>query len=688
MFYLIIFIFTFCLYANTLWHQWALDDMMIFKENIHVTKGIQGYWEIMTTFSAHSTLDNPESYQYRPLSQLQFATEWYFFPDTPSVYHFFNILYYALGCVLLFVVLRKLFNNKSQFFSLVIVLIYAAHPMHTEVVANIKSRDEIMLLVFASATILFSLSYIDKRKKYYLLLVFLSFLAALFSKENAVTFLAAIPITIYFFRQATRKDYLNLFIALLLPTIILLLARFVVLSEYPTNSVTIMQNYLSGETLFSRWACAIMLLGKYLLLLIIPYKQVCDYSYSQLPYMDFGSWQTLASLLVYGFLTVYAILGIKKKNLIAFCIFFFIITISVYSNLIYLIGSSFADRFLFIPSIGYCIAVVCLFYKFDDFDKISLNELNIRNLATITIIASILLLFSIKTVIRSADWENNITLYQADIKKSPNSARLNCFYGESLRDKAFEYQNKPYSTLEEKEQNDFGYLFYTRESIRFIRKSLDIYPRNATACDRMGVAYYSLFTYYQNYNFLDSAEKYYLESLSINPHSAITNYNAGLLYYKRENYQKAKHHYLASASNDRSKNNNYLELGSTYSMLGHLDSAALYFGKFRTIYPDSMSNYITSYLAIAHFQNNEMDAAISLCNDVIRADYTYLFAYQLKIYFFNQSKQFENALKTANEIIIIAPNAPIGYIEKGNIFHATNQLDSAQYYYEIAKTRK
>ena len=687
-FYAIIFIFTFCLYANTLGHQWALDDFSIFKDNILVTKGIGAYKEIMTTFTTYSTINNPEAYQYRPLSPLQFAAEWSFFPDNPSVYHFFNVLYYAIGCVLLFIVLRKLFNTKSQFFSLIIVLIYIVHPMHTEVVANIKSRDEILLLLFTTATILLVLLYIDKQKKKYLLAAFFTFLLALFSKESAVTFLAAIPVTVYFFRQATFKDYRNLIAVLLLPVIIYLAIRFAVLNEYETHSVPLMANYLANETLFSRWACAIMLLGKYLLLLFIPYQQVCDYSYNQLPYVDFGSWQTLLSLFVYAFLVIYAISGIKKKKPMAFCIFFYIITISICSNLIYLIGSSFADRFLFIPSIGYCITVVYLLFELGNFDDLTLNKFNIRSLVSVILLSSILLSFSIKTVIRSADWENNFTLYQADIEKCPNSAKLNCLYGEALRDKAFESQNQSYSTQEEKEQNDLGFLFYMRESINSIHKSFDIYEKNASACDRLGVAYYSLFTYYQNPKLLDSAEKYYLKSLSINPRSTITNYNAGLLYSQREDYQKAIYYYLASAANSHSLDRSYLELGTAYSKLGNLDSARFYFGKFSAIYRDSMSSYINAHLALAHFQMGDMETAVALCDDVIKTDYHYFFAYQLKIYFFKQRKQIANALKTADDIIRIAPYNPIGYSEKGIIFYSVNQLDSSRYYYEIAKSMR
>jgi NADH:ubiquinone oxidoreductase subunit 6 (subunit J) len=119
-----------------------------------------------------------------------------------------------------------------------------------------------------------------------------------------------------------------------------------------------------------------MLLGKYLLLLIFPYQQVCDYSFNQLPLVGFGSWQTLLSLLIYVALIIYAIRSLRKKSPVAYGIFFFIITMSIYSNLVYLIGSSFADRFLFIPSLGYCMAIVYLLYQYADKKKAH-NKLHI-----------------------------------------------------------------------------------------------------------------------------------------------------------------------------------------------------------------------------------------------------------------------------------------------------------------------
>ena len=231
--------------------------------------------------------------------------------------------------------------------------------------------------------------------------------------------------------------------AISIPVIIYLIARFAVLSDYTSSELSTINNYFAEQTLLTRWACAIMLLGKYLLLLIFPYQQVCDYSLNQLPLVGFGSWQTLLSLLIYVALIIYAIRSLRKKSPVAYGIFFFIITMSIYSNLVYLIGASFADSFLFIPSLGYCMAIVYLLYQYAD--KKSTQQASYitpSRLISGGLLIIMLLFFTVKTYTRSTEWENNFTLYGADIKKSENSARLNFLWGEALRDKAIEYQNK------------------------------------------------------------------------------------------------------------------------------------------------------------------------------------------------------------------------------------------------------
>ncbi|MBQ5572052.1 MAG: hypothetical protein IIT38_04170, partial [Bacteroidales bacterium] len=118
-----VFVFAILLYANTFHHGWVLDDSFLFKDNKFVTAGVLGWKDIMMNHSQAGAEFLPETFQYRPVSQLLFALEWEISPDNTTFYHIMNVLWNALCSVLLFVLLRMMFKRRSWIFPLLITLI-------------------------------------------------------------------------------------------------------------------------------------------------------------------------------------------------------------------------------------------------------------------------------------------------------------------------------------------------------------------------------------------------------------------------------------------------------------------------------------------------------------------------------------------------------------------------------------
>ena len=138
-------LFAYILYAQSLNHNYTLDDHPVLDENSVTTKGLEGIPTILKTDywygSGHDELRGPV---YRPTSMIIFAIAWDFFQSNPKVYHFISVLFYAITCLVLFLVLCKIFHKQNLVFPFICTLLYAAHPIHTEVVNNIKSLDEIL----------------------------------------------------------------------------------------------------------------------------------------------------------------------------------------------------------------------------------------------------------------------------------------------------------------------------------------------------------------------------------------------------------------------------------------------------------------------------------------------------------------------------------------------------------------
>jgi hypothetical protein len=162
------------LYANTLSHDFALDDAIVITDNMHVQKGWAGLMDIFNkdTFHGFFKTDKQgllEGGRYRPFTLAMFAVELSIFGKSPFWGHLFNLLWYALTGIVLYLLSTGLFAyrwNKtlSAWLAFAVALIFIAHPLHTEAVANIKGRDEIMALLGCLGALYFSLrSYHSKQ---------------------------------------------------------------------------------------------------------------------------------------------------------------------------------------------------------------------------------------------------------------------------------------------------------------------------------------------------------------------------------------------------------------------------------------------------------------------------------------------------------------------------------------------
>src|SRR6185437_14769362 len=130
-------VFSILVYANTIRNGYVLDDSSVITENTIVVKGISAIPELLTTPYRRGFFVTSNDL-YRPLSLVMLAVEYEFFGMNPAPNHFINTLFFA-GCViLLFFFLDKLFERKRTAVAFIAALLFAAHPIHTEVVANIK----------------------------------------------------------------------------------------------------------------------------------------------------------------------------------------------------------------------------------------------------------------------------------------------------------------------------------------------------------------------------------------------------------------------------------------------------------------------------------------------------------------------------------------------------------------------
>lgn len=524
----------FLLYANTLNHGYCLDDFSSIKENWVVKGGLKNLGIIFSTEYRYGAWNSPGSL-YRPIPLALFAWQWQLSPDNPHLAHLFNVLLYALSGWLLWITWRRTLANYPPALTAIAVLLFMAHPVHTEVVANIKSVDEILSLLFGTVALYGIWRYWENNNTLWLTGAVVSYGLALFSKESAITFLAVFPLTIWFFTDRPLGQVLRISALMLLPAALFLLVRQNVIAAQTSKEVfSILDNFMAETTnRADRLASAFMMCGRYLWTLILPHPLIHDMGYPQMKPVSFADWRAVLGFVAYAGMGVWALLNLKKKHFLSFTILFYLATFSLFSNVFILIGTSYGERLLYAPSLGFALALaygLCKLFKVND--PAQIWNPGGKGAALWGAAGLLLVLYSVKTIARNPAWYDSGALYSADIDRSPDCAKLNYHYGLELAKRGID---EPSGAVTDST--------WVLKGIDAYSKAIQLYPQYHDAFGSRGLAYFRLKKYDQAFND-------YQESLKYRPGDAKVLSNMGFIYFLRNQLDKAEEVYRQSIKSD------------------------------------------------------------------------------------------------------------------------------------------
>ncbi|MCB9245654.1 MAG: tetratricopeptide repeat protein [Flavobacteriales bacterium] len=565
------------LYINTSNHGFVLDDMSAIESNWVTKRGVEGLPIIFKNSYRYGYWSNKGTL-YRPLSLAMFAIEWEISPNNPSVHHWVNILMYGLLAALLFSFLNALFKEQKPVLAFVATALFLAHPIHTEVVANIKSRDELLSFTLIIGSLRLFLWWLDKKKAWTLLTAVVLYFLAFLSKESAITFLAVFPLVAYFFRGASIKSAL-IGGAYFLPAALAYLGirRSILGSVGGVEAVDLIDNLLVAVHGTERFATAIKIIGMYIGKLLFPHPLSNDYSYNQIEAVGLGSPAFLISMALILFLAFVAIRGFKGRRLISFAILYFAITFSLYTNLIITIGTSFGERLLFVPSLGFSLIVAHYLTGMLKPSGVSssLNQAGNFSLNAMPMLlgAVLLIAYSGKTVSRNKAWASNMTLYETDVKTVTNSARSHYYYGMgTMTERAMKTEN-----IEERNR-------YLKITVEEMERAIEIYPNYVDAHGSLGLAWYRLGNE-------EKALKYYDQAIALQPTAIILN-NKAVIHFNRGEIDYSLETYKKIVELDPRYVDGLRGMASCYGMKKEYDKAVEYFLKAIEYEPESPELWI------------------------------------------------------------------------------------------------
>lgn len=503
------------LYLQTTTFDYTQDDAIVINDNMFTTEGIKGipglfkYDTFYGYFKDHSKTRLVSGGRYRPLTPAMFAFEYDIAGPNPWLSHFISAACYGLLCWILFgfllAFLTPRLSSETAFqIALFSSLIFALHPIHTEVVANIKGRDEIMAAMGAIGGLWLMLKSVNDPKPW--LLRFMAggvFFLGLLAKENIITMLAVAPLTLLWYNKDKKINWIGNLSPIIMASILFLIIRASVTGlstgetprELMNNPFIKVENgvyspFSTGE----KTATIVYTMGKYVQLLLVPYPLTHDYYPRHIDIQDWGKPMVIISLLFWLGLLYAVISGWKKRSWWAYGILFYVCTMSITSNLIFPIGTNMSERFAFLPSVGFALIfgyAIALGYNSSYRKYISVGCL------------ALFLSYGTWTLIRSGVWKDNHTLFTSDIKTSTRSAKLLNAVGGDL------------VTMSEREEDEALKQSMLIEAQTYLNKAIEIHPNYKLSYLLLGNSYYHLGNFEQ-------AIVYFRHVLKLDP-----NYNEG-----------------------------------------------------------------------------------------------------------------------------------------------------------------
>lgn len=504
------------LYLNTLGNGFVnFDDPALLYDNPQVLD--YNFAEAFTSVVAED---------YIPLVTTSFAAEYALFGLDPFYFHLGNLLLHSL-CVGLIFYFIFLFSG-SIYVGAVTAVLFAVHPLHVESVAWLAERKDVLSTFFFVAGMIFYWYFLRKKSGWLVyLLTLVCFVLALFAKFMAIS-LPAILILMHLQKRTPFKK------------IVLLQIPFAIVAAVFTYIHLLLHNrgqHLEhGEDSF--WAALLRgadSLAFYMHKMVIPTGLSAYYEKG----VAIASYSEYAALIA--FVGLFGFLAWKNRVVRGACLFggtFFLLTIFPVLQIVSFGNKfAFADRFMYLPSIGlFFMIAVALSEYFDQrrqWLKFGARAVGIGVCAALAFL----------TFERNQVWASSETLWANEVESYPQSSVANNNLGSLYLDQGrYELALKHLQASAELKPNyidphiNLGLLYLDQnrlnEALREMNQAIKIDPRSPTANLNLGVIHEKL-------GQGELAFKHYDLAVSLDPELSIARHNLGVMYYRQKNMPKA-----------------------------------------------------------------------------------------------------------------------------------------------------
>ncbi len=475
-----------------------------------------------------------------------------------------NILLHILNTLLVFFIILKLLKNtNAAFFA---ALLFGVHTLHVESVTWIAERKDVLYTFFYLSSLYLYIIYAQHLKIKYYLFAFFLFLLSLLSKGQATSLAVTIILVDYFYgrKLLSRRLIIEKIPFLILAFIFGLIA---IEAQKQGNALQV----INSTPFLNRIGIAGFGFTMYLLKLILPVGLSAVYPYPDIIH------QTIPAYFWLGLITVAIVVYIwiksyKKDRVLFFGIGFFIINIFLLLQLLPVGSAIYADRYVYIPSIGFFLIFAYLLTKF--------TGKKIKSAFVIVGIYAVLL--SGLTLNRIKIWHNSRTLWEDVTHKQPKSVV------------AWNNLGSEYNRMSNKyfKQNNFEkYKFYKQKSLKCFDNAIERKPDYSSAFYNRGFAEFDLGEKMNDTSLVFDALKDFNRSIAIDLTFVNSYQQRAAVFDWLKEYKKALTDYNYALTLSPNNAEIYVNRGITKGKTGDFEAALKDFDKAILLNPKMANAY-------------------------------------------------------------------------------------------------
>jgi tetratricopeptide (TPR) repeat protein len=554
-------------YVPTFSGEFILDDHPLVKDNLFIREfnGVAAYLT-QEDGVGDGGLPGYHTGYYRPLINLFYWIDYKVWGMKASGFRITNLIFHVFTCIILYQFLFLLF--KGRLISFAAALVFGLHPVNTEAVAWISSRNNILVTLFSMLSILFYTRNMKEGNIWAGLLSYLSFLAALFCKEFAVMLLF-----IFFLYNRSmaeggkipREEILGYF------PFVLILAFYFSLRANVIGSVL---TPISIPNIWKNLYFSPFLIAYDLKLILLPYGL---HSFIVHYPADYLSWHALAGFI---FLCLLAFLLWKARNIkiVQFSLHSFLIALFPVLNIIHTSAVTVVSmRWLYFPMIFLSFSLAWVLQE----------RLNMNRFFVWVILTSVVVYLGTYSYFLNRNlWHDEDTFFEQEVLNFGNN-----YYAGGLAERLLDNEN-------------------LAEAERYFQIAINKYPKEARN--------------YINYSALlidtgrpDEALVYLNEvnSRIMTPKEQGQLFNnLGMAYFRLGRRDEALNHLLKAVTFFPDESQFWSNIGSAYGSMGDYSNSVSALKKGLEISPDSIPLKLN--LALTYTRTQDYERAISILETV------------------------------------------------------------------------